>query len=112
MIKMYRHRLVLLYAMRKQVPKLKEPNALNFFKARKSTVMVPYFEYITIPYTYNIEESLNKWIQKNLKGRYFVGRTVDVSTKTNHVETLMKVGFEDSKEMSYFMLACPLLKYK
>lgn len=92
--------------------KLKEPNALNFFNARKSKAIVPYFEYIAIPYTYNIEESLNKWIQKNLKGRYFVGVTVDVTTNTNKVETLLKVGFEDSKEMSYFMLACPLLKYK
>ena len=112
MIRTYKHRLVLLYATRKQVPKIKEPNALNLFKVRKSSVIVPYFEYISIPYTYNIEESLNKWIAKNLKGRYFVGKTVDISTKTSKVETLMKVGFEDSKEMSYFMLACPLLKYK
>lgn len=99
--------------MRKQVPhKLKEPNPLNLFEIRKCKVIVPYFEYISIPYTYNLEESLNKWILKNLKGRYFVGRTVDILPQTNKVESLMKVGFEDSKEMSYFMLACPLLKYK
>jgi hypothetical protein len=98
--------------MRKLLPhKLKEPNFLNLFGSRKSKTIVPYFEYISIPYTYNIEESLNKWIVKNLKGRYFVGKTVDVLPQTNTVETLMKVGFEDSKEMSYFMLACPLLKY-
>ena len=74
--------------------------------------MPPWFEYISIPYTYNIEESLNKWIRKNLKGRYYVGVTVDIKTETDKVETLLKVGFEDSKEMSFFMLACPLLKYK
>jgi hypothetical protein len=104
--------LVLQYTMRKQVHKLKEPNALNFFNARKSTAVVPHFEYITIPYTYNIEDSLNKWVMKNLKGRYFLSKTVGVSTQTGKVETLLKVGFEDSKEMSFFMLACPLLKYK
>jgi len=99
--------------MRKRLPhKLKEPNVLNLFNARKSNTIVPYFEYIAIPYTYNIEESLNKWILKHLKGRYFVGTTIDISTNSNKVETLIKVGFEDSKEMSYFMLACPLLKYK
>ena len=27
-------------------------------------------------------------------------------------ETVCKVGFEDAKELSYFTLACPLLKYK
>jgi hypothetical protein len=112
MIKMYRHRLVLLYATRMQVPKLKEPNALNFFGARRTTSVVPHYEYITIPYTYNIEDSLNKWVQKNLKGRYFLSKSVGVSNQSGRVETLIKVGFEDSKEMSYFMLACPLLKYK
>jgi hypothetical protein len=109
---MYRHRLVLLYATRMQVPKLKEPNALNFFGIRRAQVLPPYFEHITIPYTYNIEDSLNKWVQKNLKGRYFLSKSVGVSTQSGKVETLIKVGFEDSKEMSYFMLACPLLKYK
>jgi len=105
--------LVQLYTTRKQVPhKLKEPNALNFFGIRKATSVAPHFEYITIPYTYNIEDSLNKWVQKNLKGRYFLSKTVGVSTQSGKVETLLKVGFEDSKEMSYFMLACPLLKYK
>jgi len=110
---MYKHRSELLLDTRKRVQtKLKEPNALNFFNARKSKTTVPYFEYIAIPFTYNLEESLNKWIMRNLKGRYFVGVTVDVTKNTNKVETLLKVGFEDSKEMSYFMLACPLLKYK
>ena len=110
---MYKHRSVQLCDMRKLVPhKLKEPNPLNLFEIRKCKVISPYFEYISIPYTYNLEDSLNKWILKNLKGRYFVGKTVDVLPQTNKVETLMKVGFEDSKEMSYFMLACPLLKYK
>ena len=98
--------------MRKQVPKLKEPNPLNFFGVRRANTAVPHYEYITLPYTYNIEDSLNKWVLKNLKGRYFLNKTAGVSTQTGKVETLIKVGFEDSKEMSYFMLACPLLKYK
>jgi hypothetical protein len=97
--------------MRKQVPKLKEPNALNFFKIRKAEILPPYFECITIPYTYNIEESLNKWITKNLKGRFFIGKAVEVSNN-NTMETVMKVGFEEGKELAFFMLACPLLKYK
>jgi len=92
--------------------KLKEPNPLNLFEARRSNTSPPHFEYITIPYTYNIEESLNKWVQKNLKGRYFLNKSASVSGDTGKIEALMKVGFEDSKEMSYFMLACPLLKYK
>jgi hypothetical protein len=98
--------------MRKQVHKLKEPNPLNFFNLRRLSALPPYFETITIPYTYNIEDSLNKWVQRNLKGRYYLQKTADVSSSSNKIETMLKVGFEDTKEMSYFMLACPLLKYK
>ena len=97
--------------MRKQVPyKLKEPNPLNFFEVRRANSLPPYFESISIPYTYNIEEALNKWIHKNLKGRFYVGKGLDVDSK-NTVSTVLKVGFEDGKEFAYFMLACPLLKY-
>jgi hypothetical protein len=92
--------------------RLKDPNPLNFFEARRSKVPVPYFEFISIPHTYNIEDSLNKWIQQHLKGRYFIGKCVDISSKTDHIETVIKIGFEDGKELAYFMLACPLLKYK
>jgi len=92
--------------------KLKEPNPLNLFDIRRTSVFVPHYDYITIPYTYNIEESLNKWVKINLKGRYFLGKTVDISKETNKVESTFKIGFEDGKELAYFMLACPLLKYK
>ena len=73
--------------------------------------MPPFFESISIPYTYNIEESLNKWIMQHLKGRFYVGKGVDVTTKEKQIETVIHVGFEDGKELAYFMLACPLLKY-
>jgi hypothetical protein len=92
--------------------KIKEPNHLNFFNIRRSNVYVPHYEYITIPSTYNMEESLNKWVQTNLKGRYFLGQVIDVSTSDNRIEKTLKIGFEEGKELAYFMLACPLLKYK
>ena len=92
------------------MPKLKEPNPLNFFELRKCNVLPPWFETISIPYTYNIEDALNKWIYKNLKGRFYVGKGLDIDNK-NSIATVMKVGFENHKEMAYFTLACPLLKY-
>ncbi len=92
--------------------KLKQPNALNFFGLRRAHCVSPQFEYITIPYTYNIEESLNKWVLRHLKGRYFLGKSVGVSSSNGKTDNFIKVGFEDPKEASYFMLACPLLKYK
>lgn len=92
--------------------KLKEPNALNFFKMRQLESIPPHFEFISIPLTYNLQTSIEKWIHINLKGRYYVGKTIDVESYTNTIQSVIKIGFEDGKEMSYFTLACPHLKYK
>jgi len=103
--------LVKLHTMRNQVHKLKKPNPLNFFELRRSRTLPPFYEYVSIPYTYNIEDSLNKWILQNLKGRFYIGKAIEV-TNHNVMETVIKVGFEEGRELAFFMLACPLLKYK
>jgi hypothetical protein len=90
---------------------LKKPNPLNFFDCRQSRVPPPYFEYICIPLRYNLEASINKWINENLKGRYYLGRSINIDS-ANTVNSALKIGFEEPKELSYFTLACPLLKYE
>tara|TARA_B100000925_G_C21948749_1_gene447955 strand:+ start:146 stop:424 length:279 start_codon:yes stop_codon:yes gene_type:complete len=87
-----------------------KPNVLNFFGIRKMKVPPPHFEYMVIPQKYNLEVSLDKWITQNLRGRYYLGTTLAVA-EINGLDTRLKVGFEDAKELSYFTLACPLLKY-
>jgi hypothetical protein len=87
-----------------------EPNPLNVFDIRRVDYSPPYFESINIPMTYNLQESIERWIEFHLKGRFFIGK--DTALVDNRIETTLKIGFEDSKEMSYFMLACPHLKYK
>jgi hypothetical protein len=64
----------------------------------------------SVPTRYNLEQSLVKWIEQNLKSRFYVGKTITVSN-TNSIENMTKVGFEEAKELSYFTLACPYLKY-
>lgn len=54
---------------------------------------------------------MKRWINEHLKGRYYIGKTVNVDS-TNTITPALKVGFEEPKELSYFTLACPLLKYK
>ena len=90
--------------------KLKEPNALNFFEIRIAKLPPPYFEYILLPTRYNLDQSLVKWIEQNLRGRFYVGKTIAISN-SNSIENMTKVGFEEAKELSYFTLACPYLKY-
>lgn len=91
--------------------KLKDPNPLNFFELRRLEVPPPHFEYINITLTYNIEEGINNWIKDNLKGRYYLGKALAITEKTQQVGSVVKVGFEEPKELSYFVLACPHLKY-
>jgi hypothetical protein len=88
----------------------KEPNAYNLFEIRRLKVPSPHCEYINLPLKYNLEQSLVNWISTNLKGRFYVGKSV--ALREQGTETVCKVGFEDAKELSYFTLACPLLKYK
>ena len=95
--------------MKKQ-PKLKDPNPLNFFNIRKLNTVPPHFEFISIPMHYNLQESIEKWILKNLKGRFYVGQNINLST-SNTLTPVLQIGFEEGKEMSYFTLACPHLKY-
>lgn len=91
--------------------KLKEPNPLNLFGLRRLNLAAPHFEYITIPLSYNLEDSIEKWIIKHLKGRFFIIKTTGID-KTDSVTVLFKIGFEDNRELSLFTLGCPYLKYK
>jgi len=90
--------------------KLLKANNLNYFSIRKPQTPPNHFEYIYIPIKYNLENSISKWIHKNLKGRYYVGKSLHL-TETNKLNNAIRIGFEDPKELSYFTLACPHLKY-
>lgn len=90
--------------------KTKEANALNFYEARRLQSPLENFESINLPVKYNLEESLARWITDNLKNRFFIIKTLDVDNN-NEVRNILSVGFEDPKELSYFTLACPYLKY-
>lgn len=96
--------------MRIRLLKKHEPSALNFFELRRTKVPPPWFEYINIPMRYNLEASITKWITENLKGRFYVGKSV-MLTDGGNIDTVLKIGFEEPKECSYFTLACPHLKY-
>lgn len=86
-------------------------NPLNVFKARRAEFPPSHFEYVNIPTQYNLQEALIKWIDKNCKSRYYIGKNIFLDND-NKMQTGLQVGFEESKEMSFFMLACPHLKYK
>lgn len=83
----------------------------DFFEIRRLPFEPPHLETIDIPHRYNLEDAMNKWIEKNLKKRYYLKQVVAL-TRENKISSVLRAGFEDPKELSYFVLACPLLKYK
>jgi hypothetical protein len=91
--------------------KNKTPNPLNVFEVRQVKAAPPHFEYVNLPMKYNLEESLIKWIKQHLKNRFYTGKNVSLDSD-NKLTQVLTVGFEETKDMSYFMLACPHLKYK
>ena len=88
-------------------------NALNVFKVRKVDFCPPYFETTTFPTRYNLSDSIDDWINTHCNGTYYIGKTVSLSDKLPGSSMVqgVKVGFENSSELSYFLLACPHLKY-
>lgn len=70
----------------------------------------PHFATANFARSYNLEEAIDMWIHQNLKGRFFIGKNVELDEK-NSYKNIYTIGFEEQKELSYFMLACPHLKY-
>jgi len=87
------------------------PNPLNLFGLRKLEVPPPFFNYCNLILSYNLLNAIELWIKENCKGRYYIGQGNSLSDD-GFINSGLKIGFEDSKEMSYFMLACPHLKYQ
>ena len=85
--------------------------AQDYFDIRRLQFEPSHLATIDLPHTYNIETAISKWIDVNLKKRYYLKKVVGL-TKQNKIETVLRAGFEDPKELSYFVLACPHLKYK
>lgn len=86
------------------------PNLLKFFGLNRFEFPPPYLEYIhTTQDKISGIDVLTHWINNNCKSRYYLGVTIGVNTN-NKIDKLIKIGFENPKELSYFILACPHLK--
>jgi hypothetical protein len=53
--------------------------------------------------------TIKRWIFNNLNSRFGVEIELMV-TENNHMTESVKIGFEDPREMTLFMLTCPYLE--
>ena len=84
-------------------------NPLNVLDLRKCKFPAHHFHYIIIPkYSPILYKNIDRWIYNNLNGRYYTGQSIDLVENT--ITYILKIGFEQEKEVSFFKIACPYLK--
>ena len=86
-------------------------NPIEVLKQRSLSVMPPHFSKIKIANQdfFNFDHSVEDWIKSKLKGRYCIVRLPAIDSDEKF-KSCNFVGFEDHKELTYFMLACPYLR--
>lgn len=85
-------------------------NPLNVLECREVSVPPDHFHYVYLDMRYNIAKSLKEWILENQKHRFYIGETLKINDQ-NQFKVQIKIGFEEAKEASFFLLACSHLKY-
>lgn len=100
--------------MTRKMDKHLKVNPLNVFGMRRVIFCPPHFESVSVELMYNMGRSLEAWIEEHTSGRYYIGQKIDSNifeTNRKKVKYSTIVSFETSKDLSYFLLACPHLKY-
>ena len=84
-------------------------NHLKFYGKQKVPHFCPaHFETITMIPKYRHKNILDMWLSNYISGRYYLGNSLELN-ESNEVKTCIKIGFEEKKDMTYFLLACPFL---
>jgi hypothetical protein len=86
-----------------------EYNPLDVLKKRSLQVMPPHFGKIKLADVSFVEDDIDGWIRKKLKGRYAIVKLPNIGSD-GKLKSSIFAGFEDQKELTYFMLACPYLR--
>jgi len=82
-------------------------NPLNVLDLRRVRFPAHHFHYTEImPYSLSKLVSIESWIFHNLNSRYYIGQ--GISLDKNVISYVLKIGFEQQKELSYFKLAAPI----
>lgn len=88
---------------------MRKINPLNILDCREVQDPPPFFHYHFLDLKYNLVDSIKEWIYDNLKYRFYIGESLVL--EDNQYKVKIKIGFEEPKELSFFLLACSHLKY-
>jgi hypothetical protein len=82
-----------------------KPNPFNLLEIRRVRFPARHFHF-TILNKFNPVKNIqiDDWIYHNLNGRYYLGQALDLDN-TNTIIYTTKIGFEEEKELSFFLLS-------
>jgi hypothetical protein len=83
-------------------------NPIDVLKQRKLKTLPPHFSKMKISEA-ELFEGIEDWVKTKLKGRYCLVRSPRIDESGN-LKSSTYIGFEQQKELTYFMLACPNLR--
>ena len=83
-------------------------NPIDVLKQRKLKTLPPHFSKVKISES-ELFEGVEEWVQTKLKGRYCLVRYPAIDQDGN-LKSNTFLGLEDQKELTYFMLACSILR--
>ncbi len=83
-------------------------NPLDVLQQRKVQFSAPHFSMLKISEG-ELFEGVEDWVRTKLKGRYCIIKKPAID-KSGSLRSSHFIGFEDQKELTYFMLACPMLR--
>ena len=86
-----------------------ELNPLDVLNSRHLETMPPHFCKTKIANGERQDRNIMNWIKSKLSGRFCIVTYPSV-TKDDKFQTATFVGFEEQKELTFFMLACPYLR--
>jgi hypothetical protein len=87
-------------------------NPLNVLNQRQVKTMPPHFTKVKIAEeSMLLDDNLITWINTRLKNRFCIIKYPGTNNN-GQLKLSTFVGFEDQKELTYFMLACPYFRRK
>lgn len=85
-------------------------NPLDILDARKLDFLPNHFAKVSISDIWALDDDdVENWIRNHSTGRYAIERYPS-SNKSEALRSTTFVGFEEEKELTYFMLACPYFR--
>jgi len=84
-------------------------NPIDVLQQRKLTTLPPHFSKVKVSDGELFDNGMENWIIAKLRNRFCIVRSPSVDAD-GQLKSASYVGFEDQKELTYFMLACPNLR--